>query len=89
MVFSIEGEKTGVKEIRFVGNSAISSTPPQRHDDDRDQPAELPQEHGHLRSDRLAADQELIRRYYLKNGYADFQLLSRMRCSIRTPAATS
>ena len=26
--------------------------------------------------DRLAADQELIRRYYLKNGYADFQLLS-------------
>ena len=26
--------------------------------------------------DRLAADQELIRRYYLKNGYADFRIVS-------------
>ncbi|MDX7140892.1 POTRA domain-containing protein, partial [Enterobacter hormaechei] len=26
--------------------------------------------------DRIASDQELIRRYYLKNGFADFRVLS-------------
>ena len=26
--------------------------------------------------DRIASDQELIRRYYLKNGYADFRIVS-------------
>ncbi|HEX2509934.1 MAG TPA: outer membrane protein assembly factor BamA [Microvirga sp.] len=78
VVFSIvEGEKTGVKEIRFVGNSAISSS--------RLRSVMTTTETNLLSflkstdiydPDRLAADQELIRRYYLKNGYADFQLLS-------------
>jgi outer membrane protein insertion porin family len=78
VVFSIvEGEKTGVKEIRFVGNSAISSS--------RLRSVMTTTESNLLSflkstdiydADRLAADQELIRRYYLKNGYADFQILS-------------
>ena len=78
VVFTInEGDKTGVKEIRFVGNSAISSSRLR---------GVMTTTESNLLSflktsdvydpDRLAADQELIRRYYLKNGYADFQILS-------------
>jgi outer membrane protein insertion porin family len=78
VVFSIvEGDKTGVKEIRFVGNDAFSSSRLRglmattemnllsffKNSDVYD-------------PDRLAADQELIRRYYLKNGYADFRVVS-------------
>ncbi|MET0527440.1 MAG: outer membrane protein assembly factor BamA, partial [Microvirga sp.] len=78
VVFSIvEGAKTGVKEIRFVGNSAISSG--------RLRGVMTTTEMNFLSfmktsdvydPDRLAADQELIRRYYLKNGFADFRIIS-------------
>ena len=78
VVFSIvEGAKTGVKEIRFVGNSAISSG--------RLRGVMTTTEMNFLSfmktsdvydPDRFAADQELIRRYYLKNGYADFRIVS-------------
>jgi outer membrane protein insertion porin family len=78
VVFTInEGDKTGVKEIRFVGNSAISSSRLR---------GVMTTTESNLLSflknsdvydpDRLAADQELIRRYYLKNGYADFRIVS-------------
>src|SRR5271165_4630434 len=78
LVFTIdEGEKTGVREIRFVGNSAVSSyrlsglmqTTTQnllswfKNTDVYD-------------PDRLASDEEAIRRYYMKNGYADFRILN-------------
>jgi outer membrane protein insertion porin family len=78
VVFTInEGDKTGVKEIRFVGNNAFSASRLRgimtttetnllsflKNSDVYD-------------PDRLAADQELIRRYYLKNGYADFRIVS-------------
>ncbi len=78
VVFTImEGEKTGVKEIRFIGNNAISSS--------RLRGVMTTSESNILSflksndvydPDRLAADQELIRRYYLKNGYADFRIVS-------------
>ncbi|HEY8384202.1 MAG TPA: outer membrane protein assembly factor BamA [Microvirga sp.] len=78
VVFTInEGDKTGVKEIRFVGNNAFSAS--------RLRGVMTTTESNFLSflknsdvydPDRLAADQELIRRYYLKNGYADFQILS-------------
>ena len=78
VVFTIdEGDKTGVKEIRFVGNNAISSG--------RLRGVMTTTEMNLLSflktsdvydPDRLAADQELIRRYYLKNGYADFRIIS-------------
>jgi outer membrane protein insertion porin family len=78
VVFAInEGEKTGVKEINFVGNHAFSAS--------RLRGVMTTTESNFLSflkstdvydPDRLAADQELIRRYYLKNGYADFRLIS-------------
>lgn len=78
VVFTIvEGDKTGVKTINFVGNNAFSSSKLRglmtttemnflsffKNSDVFD-------------PDRLASDQELIRRFYLKNGFADFQITS-------------
>lgn len=73
----VEGDKTGVKEIRFVGNNEVSSGRLRGimqttetnilsflKSTDIYDPA------------RLANDLELIRRYYLKNGYADFRIVS-------------
>jgi outer membrane protein insertion porin family len=78
VVYSItEGAKTGVREIRFVGNNAISSS--------RLRGIMTTSEMNFLSflktndvydPDRLASDQELIRRYYLKNGFADFRVVS-------------
>ena len=78
VVFTIdEGDKTGVKEINFVGNRAFSAGRL------RDLMATT---ESNLLSfiktsdvydpDRIASDLELIRRYYLKNGYADFRVVS-------------
>lgn len=73
----VEGDKTGVKEIRFVGNSQVSSSRLR---------GVMQTTETNLLSflkstdvydpDRLANDLELIRRYYLKNGYADFRIVS-------------
>lgn len=78
VVFTIaEGDKTGVKEIRFSGNQVYStsklvglmSTTEMnllsflKNSDVYD-------------PDRISSDLELIRRYYLKNGYADFRVVS-------------
>jgi outer membrane protein insertion porin family len=73
----VEGDKTGVKEIRFVGNNQVSSS--------RLRGVMLTTETNllsFLKSTdvydpaRIANDLELIRRYYLKNGYADFRIVS-------------
>ncbi len=73
----VEGDKTGVKEIRFVGNNQISSG--------RLRSVMQTTETNILSflkstdvydPDRLSNDLELIRRYYLKNGYADFRIVS-------------
>jgi outer membrane protein insertion porin family len=77
VVFTIdEGEKTGVKTINFVGNHVYSSGKLR----DLMQTTEM-----NLLSffktsdvydpDRIATDLELIRRFYLKNGYADFRVV--------------
>ncbi|WP_245504749.1 outer membrane protein assembly factor BamA [Aquabacter spiritensis] len=78
LVFEInEGEKVGIKDIKFLGNKAfseyklkdvISTTTTNwlsflKSTDVYD-------------ADRINADQELLRRFYLKNGYADFRILS-------------
>ena len=77
VVFTIdEGEKTGVKTINFVGNQVFSS------DKLRDlmQTTEM-NFMSFLKTsdvydpDRIASDLELIRRFYLKNGYADFRVI--------------
>jgi outer membrane protein insertion porin family len=78
LVFEIqEGEITNVQSIRFVGNKRFDddtlrseiSTKESRwyrfmSSDDRYDP------------DRLAYDQELLRRFYLSEGYADFRQVS-------------
>jgi len=76
LVFSIdEGSKTGVKEINFVGNQNISSY--------RLHQLMATTEMNFLSfiktsdvydADRLASDEEAIRKYYMKNGYADFRI---------------
>ncbi|WP_150524868.1 outer membrane protein assembly factor BamA [Roseibium sediminis] len=78
LVFEIsEGDKTGVERISFIGNSAFS--------DGRLRDVIRTRESGFLswlRStdtydpDRLAADQELLRQYYNRKGYADFRIIS-------------
>src|SRR5271165_2398082 len=76
LVFTIdEGEKTGIREIRFVGNHAVS--------DYRLRNLMQTSTMNFLSwikstdvydPDRLASDEEAIRRYYMKNGYADFRI---------------
>jgi outer membrane protein insertion porin family len=78
VVYTInEGGKTGVREINFVGNSAVSAS--------RLRGVMATTEMNFLSflknndiydPDRIAADLELIRRYYLKNGYADFRVVA-------------
>ena len=78
VVFTIdEGSKTGVYAINFTGNTAFSSGRLR----DLMQTTEMNYLSWLKTSDvydpdKIAADQELIRRYYLKNGYADFSIVS-------------
>ena len=76
VVFKIdEGDKTGVREIKFVGNQAISNY--RLHS--LMQTTEMNFMSWFKTSDvydpdRLAQDEEAIRKYYMKNGYADFRI---------------
>jgi outer membrane protein insertion porin family len=78
VVFTIvEGAKTNIKSIEFVGNHAFSGGKL------RDQMATTEANFlSWLKTsdiydpDKLASDQELLRRFYLKNGYADFRIVS-------------
>ena len=78
LVFSIvEGDKTGVKEIRFIGNEVYST----RRLVGMMETTEMNflsflKTSDVYDPDRIAADLELIRRFYLKNGYADFRVVS-------------
>ena len=76
LVFKIdEGDKTGVREIKFVGNQTYSAY----------------RLHGLMQTtemnflsflknsdvydpDQIARDEEAIRKYYMRNGYADFRI---------------
>src|SRR6267154_933668 len=78
LIFTItEGSKTGVKQVEFIGNSAYSSY----------RLKDIIKTHeSNLLSflsgadvydpDRIEADRDLIRRYYLKNGFADVQVVA-------------
>jgi outer membrane protein insertion porin family len=78
LVFEInEGDRTLVKKIVFVGNKAFS--------DWRLRDAMTTTESNWLSwikntdvydPDRVSADEETLRRFYLKNGYADFRIIS-------------
>ena len=76
LVFKVdEGDKTGVREINFVGNNVVSAY--RLHS--LMQTTEMNFLSWFKNSDvydpdRLATDQEAIRKYYMKNGYADFRI---------------
>ena len=78
VVFKVdEGDKTGVRAINFVGNHAISSY----RLNSLMQTTTMNFMSWFKTSDvydpdRLAQDQEAIRKYYLKNGYADFRIVN-------------
>jgi outer membrane protein insertion porin family len=78
LIFEIkEGEKTGIKSINFVGNHAFSSY---RLKDVIK--TSVSSWYSFLQTtdvydpDRIEADRDLIRRFYLKHGYADVQVVS-------------
>ena len=72
-----EGDKTGVQSIEFVGNTVYSASKLRNVMETTESGL-----FGWLKSsdvydaDRLAADVDRIRRFYLKNSYADFRVLS-------------
>ena len=78
LVFEInEGDKTGIKSIQFVGNRAYSSF--------RLKDVIKTSETGILSflqttniydPDRIEADRDLLRRFYLKHGYIDVRVVS-------------
>ncbi len=78
LVFVIsEGEKTGVKSIEFIGNHAFSSY--RLKDVIKTHESNLLSflSSGDVYDpDRVEADRDLIRRYYLKHGYADVQVVA-------------
>ena len=78
LVFEIkEGEKTGVKDIRFVGAKAYSSS---RLKDviktSESNWLSFLQTTDIYDPDRVEADRDLLRRFYLKHGYADVRIVS-------------
>ncbi|WP_409334224.1 outer membrane protein assembly factor BamA [Bradyrhizobium manausense] len=78
LVFTIEeGAKTGVKSIEFIGNSAYSAA--RLRDVIKTRETNLLSFLGSgdvYDPDRVEADRDLIRRFYLKNGFADAQVVA-------------
>ena len=78
LIFTIvEGQKTGVKEVEFIGNRAYSSY--RLKDVIKTHESNLLSFLGGgdvYDPDRVEADRDLIRRFYLKNGYADVQVVA-------------
>ena len=78
LVFEIhEGEKTGIKTINFVGNKAYSSY--RLKDVIKTSVSNwfsFLQTADVYDPDRIEADRDLIRRFYLNHGYADVQVVS-------------
>ncbi len=78
LVFTItEGQKTGVRSIEFVGNVYYSSY--RLRDIIKTRESNLLSFLGGndvYDPDRVEADRDLIRRFYLKNGFADVQVVA-------------
>lgn len=78
LVFTVnEGAKTSVKSIEFIGNTAFSSY--RLRDVIKTHESNLLSflSSGDIYDpDRVEADRDLIRRFYLKNGFADVQVVA-------------
>jgi outer membrane protein insertion porin family len=87
LVFEIkEGEKTGVKKIVFVGNKAYGDQ--RLKDEIKTQETfwliSFLQQQDIYDPDRIEADRDLLRRFYLKHGFADVRVISAV--SVYDPA---
>jgi outer membrane protein insertion porin family len=78
LVFEIkEGEKTGVKDIRFVGTQAFSySRLKEVIKTSESNWLSFLQTTDIYDPDRVEADRDLLRRFYLKHGYADVRIVA-------------
>jgi len=78
LIFVIqEGKKTGVQAINFVGNNAFSSYRLRDIIKTRESNFLSFLTSGDVYdADRVEADRDLIRRFYLKNGFADVQVVA-------------
>lgn len=78
LIFKIdEGEKTGVKQIEFVGNKAYTGWRLKEViKTNVSNWLSFMQTTDVYDPDRIEADRDLIRRFYLKHGYADVQVVS-------------
>jgi outer membrane protein insertion porin family len=78
LVFEIrEGEKTGVKELRFVGAQAFShGRLKEVIKTSQSNWLSFLQTTDIYDPDRVEADRDLLRRFYLKHGYADVRIVS-------------
>ena len=78
LIFTItEGSKTGVKSVEFIGNNAYSSY--RLKDIIKTHESNLLSFLGGADvydPDRVEADRDLIRRFYLKSGFADVQVVA-------------
>jgi outer membrane protein insertion porin family len=78
LIFTVvEGVKTGVKSVEFIGNSAFSAS--RLRDIIKTHESNLLSFLGNndiYDPDRVEADRDLIRRFYLKNGFADVQVVA-------------
>ncbi|CAM5380042.1 Outer membrane protein assembly factor BamA OS=Afipia felis OX=1035 GN=bamA PE=3 SV=1 [Afipia felis] len=78
LIFVIqEGKKTGVQAINFIGNNAFSSYRLRDIIKTRESNILSFLTSGDVYdADRVEADRDLIRRFYLKNGFADVQVVA-------------
>src|SRR6476619_7254920 len=78
LVFEIkEGEKTGIKDIRFVGTKAFSyGRLKEVIKTSESNWLSFLQTTDIYDPDRVEADRDLLRRFYLKHGYADVRIIS-------------
>ncbi len=78
LIFTVqEGGKTGVRSIEFIGNNAYSAYRLRDVIKTRESNILSFMSSGDIYDpDRVEADRDLIRRFYLKNGYADVQVVA-------------
>ncbi|MBV9064015.1 MAG: outer membrane protein assembly factor BamA, partial [Alphaproteobacteria bacterium] len=78
LIFSIvEGPTTGVARISFIGNKVFDdSTLKEQIATEESEWWKFLSTNDNYDPDRLTFDREQLRRFYLKNGYADFRVLS-------------
>ena len=77
VVFTIdEGDKTGVRSIDFVGNKAYSAGRLRGLMETTEMNLlSFIKTSDVYDADKIATDEDLIRRFYLRNGYADFRIV--------------